>query len=164
MLEYYQAMQFSGWLQASMQRRGLSQAQLARTLGVADAQVSRWRRGQVVPTVQSLQRIADALGVARGTLDVLAGYPVEPVPAAADAELDARAAELRELLRSQVPRDIWQAYVNGCEALAVALSRSHAASSGESASHLPHSIGFRTQDDSALGHGTESPPEMRNQD
>ena len=151
-------MRFSGWLQASMDRRGLSQAQLARTLGVADAQVSRWRRGQVVPTVQSLQRIADALGVARGPLDFLAGYPVEPASPAGDAELEARASELRELLRNQVPRDIWQAYVSGCEALAVALSRSRAASTDPVGSRVTHnSIGFRTENDSATEQSTGSP-------
>src|SRR5690348_9664324 len=68
---------FATWLDASMQHRGLSQAELARSLGVAGAQVSRWRRGQVVPGVPHLQRIADVFGVPRATLDALAGYPVE---------------------------------------------------------------------------------------
>src|SRR5438105_4179812 len=46
---------FAGWLETSMRSRGLTQAQLARSVGVADTQVSRWRRGHVVPTVQYLQ-------------------------------------------------------------------------------------------------------------
>ena len=64
----------------TMERRGLSQADLARVVGVADAQVSRWRRGRVIPTVRSLQRIADTFGVPRATLDSLAGYPTGERP------------------------------------------------------------------------------------
>src|SRR3954449_12274867 len=77
---------FGGWLEASMRSRGLTQAQLARSVGVADTQVSRWRRGQVVPTVQYLQRIADAFGVDRVTLDRLVGYPVAEAREGSDAE------------------------------------------------------------------------------
>src|SRR5215211_2043513 len=94
---------FAGWLSATMQSRGLSQAQLARSVGVADTQVSRWRRGQVVPTVQYLQRIADAFGVDRVTLDQLVGYPVAEARADGEpeleAELQAHLARLREALR-----------------------------------------------------------------
>src|SRR5438128_6835986 len=70
---------FAGWLQASMHSRGLSQAQLARSVGVADTQISRWRRGQVVPTLQHLQRLADTFGIDRMTLDQLVGLPVAQV-------------------------------------------------------------------------------------
>src|SRR5215472_10110973 len=95
---------FAGWLAASMSNRGLSQAQLARAVGVADTQVSRWRRGQVVPTVQYLQRIADTFGVERITLDELVGLPIaqgrradsdaHPDPEL-EAELQAHQARLR---------------------------------------------------------------------
>src|SRR5438128_8212370 len=97
---------FAGWLQASMRSHGLSQAQLARSVGVADTQVSRWRRGQVVPTVQYLQRIADTFGVQRTTLDRLVGYPVAEaesgspeVDADVEAELQALQARLREAMQ-----------------------------------------------------------------
>src|SRR5579871_5898046 len=87
---------FAGWLEASMRSRGLTQAQLARSVGVADTQVSRWRRGQVIPTVQYLQRLADAFGVERLTLDQLVGLPVsqaqtpgEPRDPEVEAELQA---------------------------------------------------------------------------
>src|SRR5437588_1352252 len=66
---------FALWLDATMERRGMSQAAVAREVGVADAQVSRWRRGQVTPTVRYLQRIADTFGVPRAQLDRMAGYP-----------------------------------------------------------------------------------------
>src|SRR3954464_11975309 len=79
---------FSGWLGTTMNSRGLTQAQLARSVGVADTQVSRWRRGQVVPTVQYLQRLADTFGVSRVTLDQLVGWPVAHT-AGVEPELEA---------------------------------------------------------------------------
>src|SRR5436305_8488531 len=57
-------------------RRSSDLAQLARSVGVADTQISRWRRGQVVPTLQYLQRLADTFGIDRLTLDQLVGLPV----------------------------------------------------------------------------------------
>src|SRR5919199_228585 len=74
---------FAQWLNASMQNRGLSQAEVAREVGVADAQVSRWRRGQVTPTVRYLQ-----------------------------------------LLEEKIPRSLWRAYAEACEAIASELSAS----------------------------------------
>ena len=124
---------FADWLNATMQSRGLSQAQLARVVGVADTQVSRWRRGQVVPTVRYLQRIADTLDVPRVSLDRLAGYPVnqpmqEPEGAPADpqrqAELQAYTAHHRQRLEQNVPRGLWRAYDQACAALADTLSAS----------------------------------------
>lgn len=123
---------FTAWLNATMERRHLSQAELARAVGVADTQVSRWRRGQVVPTVRSLQRIADTLDVPRATLDRLAGYPMgdagEPADDATDpeagAELQAHAAWYRELLKEKVPRALWPLYTEACAALAEALAAS----------------------------------------
>ena len=125
--------QFAAWLNLLMERQGLSQAELARTIGVADAQVSRWRRGQVVPTVRSLQRIADTFAVPRGTLDHLAGYPTGelPGPEADNARDPLLASELRlyqvwygQLLEQQVPRSLWRVYTEECAALARALTLS----------------------------------------
>jgi transcriptional regulator with XRE-family HTH domain len=120
---------FSSWLNATMRARGLSQAELARIVGVADAQVSRWRRGHVVPTVRYLQRIAESLDVPRARLDVLAGYPVDEAADAAnaadperDAELEAHEATIRRLLEERLPQQLWPAYVRACEALAASLA------------------------------------------
>ena len=123
---------FGTWLAGSMHSRGLSQAQLARAVGVADTQVSRWRRGQVVPTVHYLQRIADTFGVQRTALDRLVGYPVaeanppgnEGADAALEAELQSHQARLRDVMRERLPRSMWSAYVEACTALADALSAS----------------------------------------
>jgi transcriptional regulator with XRE-family HTH domain len=124
---------FAAWLNLLMERKGLSQAELARTIGVADAQVSRWRRGQVVPTVRSLQRIADTFAVPRGTLDHLAGYPTGDLPRQeTEAERDPLLeSELRmyqvwygQLLEQQVPRSLWRIYTEECAALARVLALS----------------------------------------
>src|SRR4051794_32213037 len=102
----------------------MSQASLARTLGVASTQVSRWRRGQVVPGLPHLQRIADVFGVPRATLDELAGYPVERAEhedVGADphrrAELLACQARLGRVLDEKIPPHPWHTYVDLGEAL-----------------------------------------------
>ncbi len=122
---------FAGWLQASMHNRGLTQAQLARSVGVADTQISRWRRGQVVPTLQYLQRLADTFGIERMTLDQLVGLPVAQatgsgpgVEPEVEAELQAHQARLRAVMQTRLPRSMWQAYVEACVALAEGLSTS----------------------------------------
>jgi transcriptional regulator with XRE-family HTH domain len=155
---------FSVWLAAALDARGLSQADLARSVGVADTQVSRWRRGQVVPTVPYLQRIADTFGVDRATLDRLVGLPVAEArlgddPAAPDveAELQAHQARLREVLQRRLPRSMWRAYVEACVALADGLSASaqrvlHEAAD-EAAPHPP--MGFRAK----AGHEPPAPSE-----
>src|ERR1700716_642684 len=113
-----------------MYHRGLTQAQLARSLGVADTQLSRWRRGQVVPTVQYLQRLADTFGIERITLDQLPGLPVaqarhegggEPE---LEAELQAHQARLRKVMETRLPRAMWRAYIEACVALADGLGAS----------------------------------------
>jgi transcriptional regulator with XRE-family HTH domain len=123
---------FGGWLEASMRSRGITQAQLARSVGVADTQVSRWRRGQVVPTLNYLQRLADAFGVERITLDELLGLPVAQARPDRDsypdpqleAELQAHQARLREVMQTTLPPSMWRAYVEACVALADGLSTS----------------------------------------
>jgi transcriptional regulator with XRE-family HTH domain len=155
------ASRFAGWLEASMHSRGLSQAELARCVGVADAQVSRWRRGQVVPTVRYLQRIADTFGVHRSALDRLVGYPIassQPPPPlgdpAAEAELQAQTARLRQVMQRQLPRHMWPPFVEACLALAdalVASARASARQAGagaaanlEPADHADRPFGFRS--------------------
>src|SRR5262245_4910938 len=115
---------FAGWLEASMRSRGLTQAQLARFVGVADTQVSRWRRGQVVPTLPYLQRLADTFGIERVTLDQLVGLPVAQAGSKEpelEAELQAHQARLRDVMQRRLPREMWRAYVEACVALAEGL-------------------------------------------
>jgi transcriptional regulator with XRE-family HTH domain len=124
---------FPMWLEMTMRARGLSQAELARTMGVGETQVSRWRRGLAVPTVHSLQRLSETLGVPRATLDQMAGYPTgvvvrsvlaEPVDDEATPELQAYQKIFGELLEQRVPRELWHVYLEGCSAMADALGRS----------------------------------------
>lgn len=127
---------FTLWLNSTMASRRFSQAELARAVGVGDAQISRWRRGQVVPNVHSLQRIADTFGVPRTLLDSLAGYPAGGTGEAAEGAPDevARQAEIRayqawfgEQLAELVPRELWRVYADGCAALATALGAAYGA-------------------------------------
>jgi len=120
---------FPAWLELTMRARGVTQAQLARSMGVGETQVSRWRRGLAIPTVHSLQRLAETFGVPRATLDRLAGYPtgaalmLEAEPDEPDSELAAYQSMLADLMEQRVPRELWHVYVEGCSALADALSR-----------------------------------------
>ena len=133
---------FAGWLQQSMQRYGFTQAQLARSVGVADTQVSRWRRGQVVPTVQYLQRLADTFGIQRTTLDQLVGLPVAQADAGGqsevEAELQMHLARLRDVMQHRLSPELWRAYVDACVALAEGLGQSVA----NAKPHRP--LGFRS--------------------
>jgi transcriptional regulator with XRE-family HTH domain len=143
---------FAQWLNATMQSRGLSQAAVARDLGVADAQVSRWRRGQVTPSVRYLQHLATAFDVPRVRLEQMAGYPTEEpaegIDPAVEAELDALSARFRELLEKEIPSELWRTYADACEALAARLAGSFAevAQTAEAevdrTRHRP--VGFRT--------------------
>lgn len=45
------------------QKKGLSQAQLAERVGVDQSQISRMENGDVSPTLKTLGKIADVLGV-----------------------------------------------------------------------------------------------------
>jgi transcriptional regulator with XRE-family HTH domain len=127
------AVRLAGWLQASMHSHGVTQADLARSVGVTESQVSRWRRGQSVPTVQYLQRLADAFGVQRTALDQLVGLPVAQARGASggrgddpevEAELQAHQARLRQVMQKKLPRGMWRAYVEACVALADGLNAS----------------------------------------
>jgi transcriptional regulator with XRE-family HTH domain len=154
--ESHDPTQFILWLNNSMESRRLSQAELARAVGVGDAQVSRWRRGQVVPTVHSLQRLADTFGVPRAMLDSLAGYPSSEVveDTSGDADDLARRAEVMayqawfgEQLERQVPRELWRVYADGCAALAEALGGSFRATLHNAEAITPMPIGAEHDDD-----------------
>jgi transcriptional regulator with XRE-family HTH domain len=162
-----------------MQRRGLSQAQLARTVGVADTQVSRWRRGQVVPTVQYLQRLADTFGVERAVLDRMVGLPVADAREEAaqrhdpelEAELQAYQARLRDVLEQRLPRSMWRAYMEACVALADGLGGSARRVLRESLERSEHDLppmGFPTTGQPppppTQPRGGRSAPETRNKE
>lgn len=76
--------------------RGLAPHELAAAAAVAPAQLSRYESGAAIPSVQTLVRLAGALGV---SLDFLAGRTDEI--AAAGPETDALVRELGRLRTSE---------------------------------------------------------------
>ena len=122
-----------------MRQQGVSQAQLARSLGVAESQVSRWRREKVQPSLRHLQLLADSFAVPRAVLEPLAGYPQTPA-GDRDAELEAAQGRLRQLLEQRVPRGLWPAYLKACEAVADGLAGSVAEAAEVQASR--RNLGF----------------------
>jgi len=145
---------FAQWLEATMQQRGLSQAAVAREVGVADAQVSRWRRGQVIPSVRYLDRLASTFDVPRTNLEQMAGYPggepeTEVDPRLA-AEMEAYQARLRQFMEQRLPPELWPAYIDACEALAERLGASFREVAGAAEAQMERStrggahMGFRT--------------------
>lgn len=147
---------FTRWLNSTMKNRRFSQAELARAVGVGDAQISRWRRGQVVPNMRSLQRIADTFGVPRMLLDSLARYPADGPddPVAGDPDDLARQAEMRtyqawfgEQLTQQVPHELWRVYADGCAALAQALGNAYGATLAQAQEAVADEAAGATPDD-----------------
>ena len=54
---------FGRWLDLTMANRDIKGRTLAKRLGVHDSAVSRWRSGQGVPALPTLQKLATVLGV-----------------------------------------------------------------------------------------------------
>jgi hypothetical protein len=125
---------------------------------VADTQISRWRRGQVVPTLAYLQRLADTFGIERMTLDELVGLPVaqasgtDPrVEPEVEAELQAHQARLRNVMLTRLPHSMWRAYVEACVALADGLSTSAKRVLSQPLSQTPASDGDDPPPERPLG-------------
>ena len=69
---------FAEALRTLIDERGMSQAELARRLGLSAQSVSAWVTGTVTPTHGNVVRIEDELAVdARGSLLTLAGYSTD---------------------------------------------------------------------------------------
>ena len=64
------------------EKRGMTQAQLAKTLSVSDKAVSKWETGAGYPDITLLESIADALHVS--VAELLAGVAVENTNASAN--------------------------------------------------------------------------------
>lgn len=100
--------QFAVFFNALLDGDGLSGAQAARRLKVAQSQVSRWRRGEGGISLENLQRIHDTFGTDLAYLMQLAGYrasslstaqgDISPELAALlDAEHHATLGEMRDI-------------------------------------------------------------------
>ncbi len=147
---------FATWLNATMQARGLSQAVVARQVGVADTQVSRWRRGSVTPSVRYLQRIASTFEVPRVDLEQMAGYAIGEVSKGEEtaqvdpereAEIQALQARVRDVMEHNLPRSLWRTYGEACETLAVELAASFERILDDAEGKTGRRIGFQWNDD-----------------
>lgn len=65
-------------IELARRNANLSQARLALQIGTKQATVSRWEAGEFAPSVEQVQRIADATGADAGWL--FTGVEPEPVP------------------------------------------------------------------------------------
>ena len=78
------AKMFGAFLAQVRRAQGLTQAELAEQLHVTDKAVSRWERGVGLPDINTLEPLADALGLSLADLmhchDPGQGAPSAPVP------------------------------------------------------------------------------------
>lgn len=65
---------FADTLKALLAERGMSQAELARRVGVTAQAVSGWVAGGVTPTHENIVRIEEEAGAEKGSLLSAAGY------------------------------------------------------------------------------------------
>lgn len=65
---------FGSWLQRQLDRREWNQADFAKKAGVGSGRVSDWIRDVRLPSVESCDKIADALGVDLDEVLTLAGH------------------------------------------------------------------------------------------
>ncbi len=90
------------WLRWEMQRREWNQSDLSRRVGSSTGVVNQWVNGVRVPSPESCDRLADALGVDLTHVLVLAGH----LPATELAEPDpVRAGLLAQLRRAELTPD-----------------------------------------------------------
>jgi transcriptional regulator with XRE-family HTH domain len=82
---------------AALERQGMSQSELARTLDMAQSNLSRMLSGKIDPSISNLERIAVALG---GTLSSMLDQPgaVELKAPAATDSINDRLARIEEAL------------------------------------------------------------------
>jgi transcriptional regulator with XRE-family HTH domain len=101
--------------------RGWSPAEVARRLGVYPTEVSRWRHGRGGISIRNVRKVADLFGVDRAKLEQLAGYGDSHLADTADTVEVERSmwhAVYDELIEKEVPRSMWQTYIEACQALA----------------------------------------------
>lgn len=93
-------------------------AEVARRLSVSAPQVSRWRSGAGVPSIQAIETISKVFGVDRETLEVLAGYRANNIDSAqdtADPEISALLESDRQAIREEfsgIPPVFWKPIID----------------------------------------------------
>jgi len=104
---------FAEAVQLHRERHGITQAELARRLGVRQQTVSRWEAGLALPPPQRVVAIEDELGIERGMLLRAVGYlPDEERSGSPDAvrQLLLRLPRLTDTELMLVIDAAWQAY------------------------------------------------------
>jgi transcriptional regulator with XRE-family HTH domain len=94
---------FSHWLTRQLQRRKFKQAAFARMIGVSPSVVSRWCRGESLPSAANQQRIEDRLGLEPGSIHAIIG-PKRIEPHDPGEPLDRLILEFARLL-PKLPRE-----------------------------------------------------------
>jgi len=92
------AAHFAKTLKATRQARGWTQAELAERVGLAPEACGRLERGSILPRVETLVRLAEALGVGCDTLLGMGEAPPTPARTREDESEYASPPELRRLL------------------------------------------------------------------
>lgn len=93
---------FGAWLERQLARREWSKADLARRMGVANGDVSRWARDERTPSPVTIDKMADVLSVDVDFLLTLAGHR----PQVIEIDPDSPTARLMPLIE----RVNWDAY------------------------------------------------------
>ncbi len=90
-------------LRQARERRGLSQAELARRIGAGVNQVPRYENGQAEPSPMLLKRLARSLEITSDYLLGLADHPTQPLSI---PELTPHERQLVEALRQGQVRNV----------------------------------------------------------
>ncbi len=106
------------WLQREMARREWNQSDLSRRVGSSTGVVNQWVHGVRVPSPESCERLADALGADLPYLLTLAGHMPPDVTGEPDPERAGLIAQLRraELTPERIAIlrtlfDVWARYL-----------------------------------------------------
>lgn len=111
---------FASWLDEQIRYRGMTQAEVGRLVDTDGVQVMRWRRGRATPGPEYLARLAKLFGADLGELERLAYLPVRQAVPAEQLEVERSMwhAVYDDLIEKEVPRSMWQTYIEACQALA----------------------------------------------
>ncbi len=82
-------------------QQGVTQAELARKIGVKQYSIARWEKGQNSPTPERLAKIAEVLGVGLNALYGIEEKPKTP----SKAPKHKRAGKMQEVFDSLSPAD-----------------------------------------------------------
>ena len=106
---------FGNYLSRMRKAQGMTQAELAEQLHVTDKAVSRWERGIGLPDINTLEPLADALGL------TLADLMHCRAPEEADAALTVQLEDFFTMLRRQHTVD-WHSVRTALLGLSIALA------------------------------------------